>query len=248
MTIIIKPFEDITEVKIKEYCVESPLWSTELPSELFQKKKDIFDQLKSIDINHWERILKSQVFSINLNFGYANYYYNRGIPDDEWFIIPGRSGESVEYFPHFEEKHYNNQYNYNYFTEVVFFKAFTIFETIGHLLFKVYELPLNENNRRDKVSFNKAIFKLKKVNNLLFNDLMEVKNSNDFKNGTRMRNDIAHNHAPYRITSGVTLKDETAAFGMGDYTPSSDIMAAMLGILRSIQATFEVLETTPTVK
>ncbi|MCK6256828.1 hypothetical protein LCY76_09500 [Fictibacillus sp. KIGAM418] len=57
-----------------------------------------------------------------------------------------------------------------------------------------------------------------------------------------MRNDIAHNHPPYRIDSGIRKINGIELWGVGKYTTSSEIKAAMIGLLRSIKATFEVLE------
>ena len=42
------------------------------------------------------------------------FYHRKGIPDDPWFISPGKEGQSVQYLPNFEEKHfwYKSQFDY----------------------------------------------------------------------------------------------------------------------------------------
>ncbi|CAM4185398.1 hypothetical protein BS11774_16630 [Bacillus subtilis] len=238
----ITPFEDITNINLNECISESPLKGFELPRGMFKKKDDIFG-LDNWDTDHWELILNNRIISINRNFGYAMFYYYKGIPDDEWFISPGKEGQSVEFFPHFDDQHTSNHFNFKYFVDIFFLKAYTAYETIGHLLYKLYDLEINEDDPRDQVSFKNAIFKLKSKNHRLFKDLNKLKRSDDFKKGVDMRNDIAHNHPPYDIDSGVTKsKGGIITMGVGNYTTSTEIKETMIGFLRSIKTTFEVLE------
>lgn len=193
------------------------------------------------ELEHWERILRNRIISVNFDFAYSMYYFEQGIPDQEWFISPGFKGQSVQFNPHFTEEHYSNFFNFIYFVDNFFLKAFSVYETIGHLLYKQFDLPLKEDNWRDQISFNSAIYKLTKVNPQLHKDLTEIKNSSEFSRGIKMRNDIAHNHPPYERSSGVTLKENMASFGVGSYTPSNEIRKTMIALLVSIKQTFEVL-------
>lgn len=241
MNIHINLFEDITMVHRRENTKESPLKDFKLPKGMFQKEDDYIFILDNWDTQHWETILANRLLSLDRNFGYAMFYYYKGIPDDEWFIAPGKQGQSIQYYPHFEEKHYSNFYNFTYFVDVFFLQSFTIYETIGHLMFKLFGFEINEDNPRDQISFNNAIFKLKEINPTLYKDLNQVKYSDDFKFGLRMRNDIAHNHPPYRINSGISKSNGVVTLGIGEYTTTSEIKKVMIGLLRSIKATFEVL-------
>jgi Cthe_2314-like HEPN len=238
----IKPFEGITEVDFNECTKESPLKDYKLPKGLFQKEDDHFMDSDNWEIQHWERVLGNRLLSVERNFGYTMFYYYKGIPDDKRFKSPEENGNSAQYFPHFEEQHYSNHYNFTYFVDNFFLKAYTLYETIGHLLFKVYDFKINEDDPRNQVSFNSAIFKLKNVNRPLYKDLNKVKYSDDFQIGVKMRNDIAHNHPPYHKDSGIRKINGIELWGVGKYTTSSEIKAAIIGLLRSIKTTFEVLE------
>ncbi|MCK6256829.1 hypothetical protein LCY76_09505 [Fictibacillus sp. KIGAM418] len=169
----IKPFEGITEVDLNECTKESPLKDFEVSKGMFQKEDDHFMNLDNWDTQHWETILGNRLLSVNRNFGYTMYYYYKGIPDDEWHKSPGKNGQSIEYYPHFEEQHHSNFYNFTYFVDTFFLKAYTLYETIGHLLFKLYDFKIKED---DFVSFKRAIYKLKNVNRPLYKDLNKVKN------------------------------------------------------------------------
>lgn len=242
MVINIIPFEDITHIDLKETTKESPLRDFDIPKGMFDKEKSRLFNLDNWDTQHWETLLKNRLLSVERNFGYAMFCYYKNIPDDEWYISPGKQGQSVQYYPHFEEKHYSNFYNFTYFVDIFFLQSFTVYETIGQLLFKLYDFEINEENPRDQISFNNAIYKLQKINRPLYKDLNKVKYSNDFQNGVRMRNAIAHNHPPYRIDSGVSQSEGIIAIGIGKYTTTKEIKKVMIDLLKSIRATFQGLE------
>lgn len=243
MSIHINPFECIENVDLKKTTKQNPLSNFELLKGLFQKEDSKFlSMLDDWEVQHMERLLNNKLLSLDRNFGYAMFYYQKGIPDDEWFVSPGKQGQSVQYYPHFEDKHYSNHFNFTYFVDVFFLQSITVYETIGHLLFSYFDFKVNENNPQDQISFNNAIFKLKNINRSLYKDLNSVKYSKNFQLGVRMRNDIAHNHPPHQIDSGISKAKGIVAFGVGNYTTSKEIKKVMIGLLMSIKTTFKMLE------
>src|SRR5690625_5132480 len=233
MRIQINPFEDITKSNLEEITKENPLQHFKLSEEIFRKRNNLLALPENIDLDHWQMLLRNKLISINNDFGYALYYYYKGIPDDEWY----KQGQSVQYYPHFEDQHYSNLYNFSYFVDIFFLKSFTVYETIGHLLFKLYNFKIKRN-----ISFNNAILKLKDVNYPLYKELDNIKNSENYKCGNRMRNDIAHNHPPHSVDTGVRKSKGLTSFGVGKYTPSNEIKKVMIGFLNSIKDTLETLE------
>jgi hypothetical protein len=213
-----------------------------LPGGIFKKEGNLIQNLLNWDMEHWENLLKNRLISITNNFAYAMFYYEKGIPDKVWYVSPGLEGQSVQYFPHFTDEHYSNLYNFSYFVDIFFLKSFTVFETIGHLIFKLYNIKVDKDEWKDQISFQNAVYKLRKVNFELHKDLLRIKSSNQFKKGIKMRNDIAHNHPPYEVSSGVTISENKYSFGVGEYTTSEEIKRVMLGLLNSIKETFEILE------
>lgn len=237
----IKKFEGIEKVDLSKYEEENPL--LHLPH---YKHKDIFigKANKSpimYDIHHWESILRNHYTSVITNFAYAMHYFYKGIPDDEWVVISESEG-SVEYFPHFKDEHYGNLDNFCHFIDVVFLKAFSIFEAIGHLLYKFFELKLNDKNQRDKVSFRSAVVKLQTVDPLLYEELMNIIKSPEYTRGVKLRNQITHNHPPYTLGSGINVINGETVYSIPDYTPSKEIKNTMVEILESIRTTLDVLE------
>src|SRR5690625_1003619 len=121
-------------------------------------------------------LLRNKLISINNDFGYALFYYYKGIPDDEWYMSPGKQGQSVQYYPHFEDQYYSNLYNFSYFVYIFFLKSFNVYETIGHLLFKLYIFKIKRN-----INYNNDILKRKDVNYPIYKELDSIKNSENYK-------------------------------------------------------------------
>ncbi|TWT08195.1 hypothetical protein FQV26_10405 [Planococcus sp. CPCC 101016] len=242
MTIYIEPFEGINDFDINSYSKENPLHDYKFSENIFRPTgNDPHLILRKLDAAHWNSILTNRLLSVNLNFSYCMFYFYKGIPDEEWYISPGRGGQSVEYYPNFENKHYSNLYNFTYFADIYFLKAYTVCETIGHLLFKFYEFKIDEKNSLDQISFNSAIYRLKNIYPDFYKALNKVKYSDAFKKGVAMRNDIAHNHPPYEITSGIRFSSKGASFGIGEYTTAGEIKKVMIDFMESIKKLFEIL-------
>lgn len=237
------PFEDISNFNLLICSDENPLKDFKIPQGLFGKEFSIFDDLESMEIEHWENLLRNKVFSVNRAYGHSMFYFNKGIPDDQWFSIATTSnfGQTIEYFPNFKEQHFSNHFNFTYFVEIFFYSVAALYETIGHLIFKNFDFIVNENKRSNQISFKNAICKLKNNHTQLHLDLQKITKSEDFILGNKMRNDIAHNHPPYQISSGVSNDDYLLSLGVGKYTSSNEIKRTMIGYLKSVKKTFEVL-------
>lgn len=236
-----KPFEGIDTINFSKYEKENPLLNHPLPRDIFTDGK--WEDYNPVihDIAHWEVILGNHISSIVTNFTYSMYYFYKGIPDDEWIIIP-EDGGSVEYFPHFEDEHYRNLMNFCHFIDVFFLKVFSTFEAIGHLLYKYFQLELNEHDWRDQISFRSAIYKLEEGNYPLYKDLRKIIKSPKFTRGVKIRNQITHSQPPYSFSSGVSIINGEALYSIPEYTCSKDIKNAMINILQSLRNTLEILE------
>lgn len=216
----LKPFEGITEIDKKEVMKENPLKNYDFPIGMFESNPfDFFDS----DIRHWETVLKNRIGSVNRDFGYAMFYFYKGISD----------GDRNQY----SEQDWRNFFNFIYFVDGFFLKAYTVFETIGHLLYKRFNFKSN-----NYISFKNSIQKINKVNKQLHYDLNRIQESTSFKNGVKMRNDIAHNHPPQHPDSGMRKEDGLLVERAGEYTIPSEIKAIMIGYLKSIKQTIDIFK------
>lgn len=240
--ITIKPFEDIHHSGGK-YLGESPLYKYIVPTNLFGiNDGSLINAFKDTYSSQRVLGLQNKINEVNRDFNLTMFYFYKGIPDDEWKRSPGKNGLSVEYFPNFEEQHFSNQYNFNYFVQIFFYKVATLYEIIGHLLYNRFSLPIDENNWKDKISFNSAVSKLQSKNKKLHKSLNNIKSAANFRAGAQMRNDIAHNQPAYEISSAITVKGELRAFGSGSYTTSKEVKQTMINYLNSVQETLLCLE------
>lgn len=56
------------------------------------------------EIMTWTVHLQNRLIQTRWSCVLLMFYFGKGIPDDEWFISPGKKGESIQYYPHFEKK------------------------------------------------------------------------------------------------------------------------------------------------
>lgn len=163
------------------------------------------------------------------------YYFNKGIPDDEWMISPGRKGQSVEYYPHFTKNDHRIKGMFDYYVDVFYYKLFSAWDTLGHLLNAQYELNLN------KPSFHSAVSKLKKSNSELWHELNAIENSPDFREMRGLRHSATHNELLGHIGSGIQRRKDGFSFGTGSYTPSKKIRDNAIKSLDLFVATLAIL-------
>jgi hypothetical protein len=203
---------------------------------------DIIDRLQAqLSLPTWEMHLVNKLSDTRHSYGMAMFYFELGIPDEEWMISPGKSGASIEYFPHFEERHHLIKYHFDYYSDVFYYKAFSAWDTIGQLLNEVYQLHIPVN----KVDFKKCIQKLKDVDEHLHSDLQKIWNAPNFEQAREIRNSIVHRHPANRQGPSFGRPSQNAiTFGGCTYTPSQTILSNIKQVLELLALTIEkVIET-----
>ncbi|RIL88488.1 hypothetical protein BUX98_10590, partial [Staphylococcus chromogenes] len=163
---------------------------------------------------------------------------NQDIPDEVWYKRSGTKGQSVEFFPDFKEEDYTKQFNFNYFSEYFFLQGFSIFELLGHIIVNIYDIQLKMN----EISFHKVINKLKEKDLVKFYALDKIRNSNEFDDASKHRNNITHKQHPQFISSGITkYENGIVTAGVGNYTTSQKVKEIMDGMLMCLEKTIEIL-------
>lgn len=175
----------------------------------------------SNQIQTWQIHLANRMYQTRWSWVLLNHLFNKGIPDDEWYISPGKSGSSVEYFPHFEKNHHIIKAQFDYFSDVFYYKLFSAWDNLGHILDNMYGLEIK------KVDFHKAVEALKDVKSTLHSNLNSLMESEDFKNMKEFRHSSTHNELLGNVGSGMAkFSNKTASgitFGVGNYTTSLQI-------------------------
>lgn len=198
---------------------------------------DLIDSLQAqLSLPTWEMHLVNKLSDTRHSYGMARFYFELGIPDEEWMISPGKSGASIEYFPHFEKRHHLIKHQFDYYSDVFYYKAFSVWDTIGQLLNEMYQLRMTI----DKVDFNKCIQKLKTVDKRLYDDLQEIWNAPNFEQAREIRNSIVHRHPANRQGPSFGRPSENGiTFGGCSYTPSQTILDNIKQVLELLALTLE---------
>jgi Cthe_2314-like HEPN len=169
-------------------------------------------------LSTWDNHLRNRMYQTRWSWVYLTYLFNKGIPDDEWYISPGRSGESIEYFPHFEERHHFIKAQFDYFADVFYYKFFSAWDTLGHIINHMYGLGI------DRADFRKAVQGLKTIRPDLHEKLNNLIRSDDFSEMMKYRHSSTHNELVGHVGSGSTKVSESEYhLGVGNYTPSAKI-------------------------
>lgn len=209
--------------------------------EIYNKKKDKLNkiQLKSdkktynlldglsdgfqkMELDYWITEFNNRTFDLVTSYAMLMHYYNKGIPDKEWYISPGKNGVSIQYFPHFEEKHYIYLYWFGFYMDSYYTRFFSIIDTIYHLINIKYGFGI-ENS----LGFNKRTSnELKTKDKDLYDYLNSIRANEIYKKVSEFRNNITHNYRPNQIDSGINRKTEKGKFvismGVGNYTPTNE--------------------------
>lgn len=174
---------------------------------------------ESGSLGTWKNHLINRLIQTRWSYVIVLFNFNKGIPDDVWKISPGRKGQTREYFPYFENHHHVIKAQFDYFADMFYFKLYSCWDTVGHLLNIMYDLKIN------KVDFIKAINKLAKVRPDLHKNLHDIIDSEDFKDMKIFRNGTTHNELLGDIHSIVNkVEDNFFTIGSGIYVSSKVIM------------------------
>ncbi|PAD30041.1 Cthe_2314 family HEPN domain-containing protein [Paenibacillus sp. 7523-1] len=194
----------------------------------FPDPEDIFDLFDNQEQKDWLRLFNNRLGEVRQTYIFLTHYFNMGIPDDNWNKSPGDNGESIQYFPDFEEKHHYIKHMYDYYSDIFFFKFFSAWETLFHFYNVYFEFRLPQ-----KLGFKYQVLKeLEKINSELYESIKSVHDSEAFEKFTKLRNDITHNYSPSEITPGIYHYDNgMTAFGVGKYTTTRDIQNNIIQII-----------------
>lgn len=183
----------------------------------------------------------NRILDVARAFGFMTFYYRQGIPDQRWHISPGRHGQSVEYFPDFEEHHFVAKEWFDFYSDTFYQKLFSAWSILGHLLNIQHALGLKERD----VDFTPAVRRLASVEPELATTLQSVVTHQSFTDAQRLRHDITHNEAPTSIGMTVTRheSEKGVVYTMGTraYTTSAVFAENAEATIALLKATLQAL-------
>ncbi|MBM7623696.1 Cthe_2314 family HEPN domain-containing protein [Sporohalobacter salinus] len=192
------------------------------------------------EFKSWLRQFNNRIGEVKLSYIMAIYYYKMRIPDENWHISPGHIGQSVEYFPDFEEKHFCIKYFFDYYADIFYYKIFGVWDSIYHLINVFYCI----NIKGFEVEFKgKLMRKLKKHNIELYKYFQGLRENPVYKKANKIRNDLTHNFPSNDVGPGVERSDRGyTVLKVGDYITSKEFKENMDGIIELLWETIKKLE------
>lgn len=143
--------------------------------------------------------------SLAITYTLAMHYYHKGIPDDPWFISPGKNGESVQYMPNFEPEHWGRRYWFNYYVDTYYLKIMSLWDSILEILNHYY----GYNFAVDLSLRNKLLATLKRDHNAVYNVFDQMRQDVLYTDAQKYRNAAAHGTSPSNVTNTVSFEKDT---------------------------------------
>lgn len=199
----------------------------------------MFDQ----SIRNYIRQHNNKVGTLVVSYVLCRHYFDQNIPDDPWYISPGEDGQSIQYMPEFEPKDWLKRYWFSYFAEVMYFKIFSIRDSLMGFINEYYQMECAQ----DSHFVGSVSRKLKSRRKDIVDFLLSFLKDPIYKDAQKYRTEIVHGTTPMDVSSGVSLKrnidtqimdiaeDGAVAkkkvrarlqlsFGIGEYTRTKTIM------------------------
>lgn len=163
---------------------------------------DIPQNIARLRLNELIQEHNNKVGSLKITYALCRHYYDKGIPDDPWYISPGREGQSVQYFPNFNEEHWMRKYWFNYFTDTFYLKISAVWDSLFEIINEYYCYGLTQDLR-----FRSNVFKkLKDDNPNLFSLLKTVPDDQLYKDAQKYRTAAAHGTSAGEVSNTVRTK------------------------------------------
>lgn len=206
------------------------------------ESEDIFQNISTPRLHKLIQEHNNKVGSLRITYALCRHYFDRGIPDDPWYISPGKNGESVQYFPEFKEAHWMRKYWFNYFADTFYLKISAVWDSVIEIINEKYQYGFQQDLR-----FRSNVFKkLKDDNKDLLNLFNAIQSDDLYIEAQKYRTAAAHGTSAGDISNTVTTQRDViteipelvdgkltkkmikakmvVAVGVGDYTKTETIM------------------------
>jgi hypothetical protein len=184
----------------------------EKPIEMHSFNRDSFNIAKTESYYiSWLENVETLVHDINYTYGFFQFFYQSGIPDERVSISLGENGESIQYFPDFKSQHWYNQRNFRYFAEILISKIFSILDNYGTILYALYSQQIPPSDKKKYIYFetpiNEFVNKEENKNDQRLIKLKIIIDSSNYRKVKKIRNDILHNKTPLKLSTSLAFTD-----------------------------------------
>lgn len=219
-----------------------------LDPNLFTVSDDHFSQLVfNQGLVNYIRQHNNKVGTLKVSYALCRHYFDKGIPDDPWYSSPGKNGESVQYMPEFKPEDWLNRYWFSYFAEAVYFKLFSVWDSIIGFINEYYQMGHIEDYRFRSNVMATLKSQRKDIKDFMSNILKEQ----IYNDANMYRTKIVHGATPTDVSSGININRNTEAEVIDrneDGTPklTEDGKVIMKKVKASVQVSIGIGEYTTT--
>lgn len=147
----------------------------------------------------------NKVDDLRITYALCKHYFDKGIPDDPWYISPGKDGCSIQYMPNFKNEHWMRRYWFNHYSENLYLKYFSLWDGIIGLLNIFYEINESLQDYRFR---SKVMGELKKKQKPVFDFLSAILDDPIYKEANQYRTSFVHGIAPSVVSDGYVLEKD----------------------------------------
>ncbi len=149
----------------------------------------------------------NKVVSLRATYALCRHYFDKGIPDDPWYISPGENGQSIQYMPKFREEHWGRQYWFNYFANTFYIRISALWDSVLEIINHYYEYDFPDGQ-----GLRNKIFKhLQEDEPALAAIFNSIQNDALYKAAQKYRIEAAHGTSAGIIHNGVKVQHDTYA-------------------------------------
>ena len=199
-------FELLTQQEWDNYLGTHLFDNLLIHSEQFNKPSDIFAIFSLMRLDELLIEHNNKVGSVNITYALCRHYFDKGIPDDPWYISPGNNGQSIQYFPLFQEEHWMRQTWFNFFSDAYYLKISSLWDSIMEIINHYYELNMKSDLRmRDNV-----LKWLKENHNNIYLVFCDIMADPVYESARQYRTSAAHGTSAGSIQNKIKINKEVA--------------------------------------
>ncbi len=185
--------EEAENIAIK-YPILKRLW---LEFECRTKENDamndaIFNHFYKREFDAWLMQFNNRLGAIKVTYLLIRHYYDMKFPVDDCVNIPGQETQSLEFCRNTTDQYYDIKWFFNYFTEMAFYRIFSVWDSVLHLINIYYHFDVKPGPHFEKMIHSK----LESKNKALIQYLKGITENDTYIKAKILRNNIAHNFTP----------------------------------------------------
>lgn len=133
-------FELLTQDEWNEYLDTHIFDDMRIDADVFGVSTNVLPDLSHPCLSEMIQEHENKVGSLVITYALCRHYFDKGIPDDPWYVSRGSNGQSIQYMPLFEEEHWMRRYWFNYFSDTYYLKISSVWDSIIEIINHYYSL------------------------------------------------------------------------------------------------------------